>query len=237
MTLQNYSFGDMNMSAVNTSAALKPWGIYDVTFDGISKEEMKGKKDPNASYNTLKISFSNSEGKFSKNLFIPSKPEDYERNERDNKEGHKYQTPSHWEEFKWQLLQLVQVLSPSGIETIQKQSSKFKSPEDYVKLVIDILTKAKGTKTKLKLTGRNSNGNIYADIPRITAVNHDNDLFICNSFVGDRVAWSSYEAGQKALYESAKPTSMESAETKGIDLPDNTEDTSDIDFDSLAADL
>lgn len=233
--MTNFDFGNINnTSAVSNSQSLKPWEIYEVKFDGIEKEEIKGKKDPEASFHTIKLSFSNSEGKFIKNLFIPRETsDDLDRPEFENKEGHKYQRPSRFEEFKWKLLQLAQVLNPEGFEKLQKVANKIKTMDQFIDSIIKIVNAKKGEQTKIKLTGRNVNGVIYADIPNVSAINHDGDLFVSNNFIGPRVAFTSYEAQQAAAYKSAKPTDMVS-QLSNTKVENNSDD---IDFDSLAESL
>ena len=47
--MSTFNFGDVNTtSAVNNSSNLKPWGIYDVEFDGLELNDIQGfmeKKD------------------------------------------------------------------------------------------------------------------------------------------------------------------------------------------------
>ena len=54
MTAFNFG-GIKDNSAVNTSKSLKPWGIYDVTFDGLTRNSIKGKKDPDKVYDVISI--------------------------------------------------------------------------------------------------------------------------------------------------------------------------------------
>lgn len=234
----NFNFGGFEgKSAINNSSALKPWNIYDVKFNGADKEELKGKDS--TVYQTVKINFTGADGKFSKNLFIPKEtPEDMERPECENKEGHKYQRPSRFEEFKWKLLQLAQVINQDGFEKLQKIANKIKTMDQFIDAILKIVNEKKGVETKLKLTGRNSNGTIYADIPNVAAINHDGELFISNNFVGSRVAFSSYEAQQAAAYSATKPTTMgtESPINK-LGTPNVQPESDEIDFDSLAATL
>ena len=55
----------MNFNLTNTNGTssikprLKPWEIHDVIFKGITFNEFKGKKDPDAVYKTMRISFEN----------------------------------------------------------------------------------------------------------------------------------------------------------------------------------
>ena len=238
---ENFNFGGFeNSSAINNSKVLKPWGIYDVTFNGIEKAELKGKQDPNSSYATIKISFSGEEGTFSKNLFIPSRPEDNERREYENQDGSKRKYASAFEEFKWRLLQLAQVVNPTGFTKLQKLAPKIKTMDQFIDLIFKVINEGKGVKTKLKLIGSNRSGSVYADIPRVAAINHSDELFIGNNFVGDKVAFSSYEAQQAAAYQAAKPTEMpknDSLKTDSLKVEEDNGISDDLDFAKLAETL
>lgn len=235
-----FNFGGIQeTSAVNSNKSLKPWGIYSVNFEGLEMEEMKGKKDPNAVYKTVKMKFAGEDGAFSKNLFIPSTEEDAKRPEYENKEGHKYEGPSRFETFKWTLLQLAQVVNPDGYKKLQEQSSKIRSMEDFLKLVMAVANAKKGASTKLKLTGRTTeDGKTYAEIPRIVAVNKEGKVFISDNFVGDKVEFTAYELEKVKAYNTAKPTDVASV-VAGENTPDSVaskeevKDLDGIDFDNL----
>lgn len=237
--MAEFNFGGIQeTSAVNSNKSLKPWGIYTVKFDGLELEEVKGKKDPDAVYKTIKMKFAGEEGAFSKNLFIPSTEKDAERTEYENKEGHKYEAPSRFETFKWTLLQLTQVVNPEGYKKLQEQSSKIKSMEDFLKLIMTVANAKKGVTTKLKLTGRTTeDGKTYAEIPRIVAINKEGGLFVSDNFVGDKVEFSAYEAEKVRAYNTAKPTDV--ASVVASDSPDSNtskeevKDLDAIDFDNL----
>jgi hypothetical protein len=228
--------GISETSAVSKSNALKPWDIYDVTFDGLEQVTMKGKKDPEATYNTIKLSFSGDKGRFSTNLFVPSTQEDITRKVITNKDGHEYEMPSRFEEFKWTLLQVAAVVNPSGYEKLKVQAAKIKTMEDFIKLVLTVANAKKGAKTKLKLTGRNNNGTVYAQIPNVCGISKEGNCYVRNNFIGDNVEFSDYEARQAAAYKTAKPTAMSAiaSPSDNMVVPEVTPaDTSDIDFESI----
>lgn len=237
--MAEFNFGGIQeTSAVNSSKGLKPWGIYAVNFDGLELEEMKGKKDPSAVYKTIKMKFSGEDGVFSKNLFIPSTEEDAKRPEYENKDKHKYEGPSRFETFKWTLLQLAQVVNPEGYKKLQEQSSKIRSMEDFIKLVVTVANAKKGAATKLKLTGRTTeDGKTYAEIPRIVSVSKEGKLYVSDNFVGEKVEFTAYELEKVKAYNTAKPTDVESVVSK--DTPDSVsnnkevKDLDKIDFDKL----
>lgn len=228
-----FNFGGIKeTSAVGAVKSLKPWGIYEVKFDGLELNDIKGKKDPEATYKTIKMSFSNNEGVFVNNLFIPTTDQDAERPVYKNKDGHEYEAPSRFEDFKWTLLQLAQVVNPEGYKKLQEQSSRIKSMDDFVKIVIACANAKKGATTNLKLTGRTTeDGKTYARIPRIVGVNKEGELFISDKFVGDNLEFTLYEADKAKAYHSAKPTDMETVATDAGSESRGSED--DLDFEGL----
>lgn len=223
-----FNFGGINeTSAVNTSKTLKPWGIYEVSFDGVTRKSIKGKKDPDKTYDVIEISFSGEEGSFSTSLFVPNSDQDIERKVNTSKDGHEYQLPSRFEEFKWTLLQIAQVVNPEGYVKIKEKSSAIKTMDDFIKIITVVANAKKGFKTKLKLVGRNNNGVVYAQLPRVCGINKSGECFVSNNFIGDRVEFTSWEASQAKEYNTAKPTVMDP-----IVAPE-PESSDDIDFDSL----
>lgn len=228
--MSTFNFGDVNTtSAVNNSSNLKPWGIYDVEFDGLELNDIQGKKDPDKTYHTIKMSFHGEEGSFSTNLFIPSSEDDTKRIENKSKDGHVYYSPSKFEIFKWTLLQLVQVVNPEGYEKLKAASNKITSMDSFIKVIFKFANEKKGAKTKLKLTGRNNDGKIYPQIPRICGINKNGECFVSNNFVGNKLEFTAWEASQVMSYKNTKPTEMPdiASQVEGVD------ESSDIDFDSL----
>ena len=136
--------------------------------------------------------------------------------------------------MKTKLLQLTQVLNPEGFEKLQKVANKIKTMDQFIDSIIKIVNAKKGEQTKIKLTGRNVNGVVYSDIPNVTAINHDGELFVANNFIGPRVAFTAYEAQQAATYKSAKPTDIAAQLSSNQPKKDESDD---IDFDSLAESL
>ena len=116
--------------------------------------------------------------------------------------------------------QTAQVLNPAGFEKMQAASSKFKSFDDVAKALIQVTDKVKGTKTKLKLIGKNRDGKVVADIPRIVGINKEGVAFISDNYIGDKLFFSDYEETQRSKFVNATPTEMPSdplADTAGID--------------------
>jgi hypothetical protein len=216
-----FNFGISADSAVrNTRRPLTPWNIHDVKFMGCEIKEFDGKKDPTAHYKVLSINFENEDGYFSVTKFFPKAGDD-ERREFDSKNGGKVVMPSNFETLMAVVKQTAQVLNPAGFEKMQAASSKFKSFDDVAKALITITEKVKGTETKLKLIGRNRDGKVVADIPRIVGINKQGESFISDNYIGDKLFFSDYEEGERQKYLKAKPTEMKSedpiADVAGVD--------------------
>ena len=215
-----FNFGISAESAVrNTRRPLSAWNIHEVEFKGCEIREFDGKKDPSAHYKVLAINFENEDGYFSVTNFFPKDGDD-ERREYDGKNGGKVSMPSNFETLMAIVKQTAQVLSPAGFEKMQAASSKFKSFDDVAKALIKITDPVKGTKTKLKLVGRNRDGKVVADIPRIVGINKEGVAFISDNYIGDKLFFSDYEETQRSKFVNATPTEMPNdplADTAGID--------------------
>lgn len=223
-----FNFGISAESAVrNTRRPLSPWNIHTVKFTGCEIREFNGKKDPSAQYKVLAINFENEDGYFSVTNFFPKEGDDV-RKEFDSKNGGKVIMPSNFETLMAIVKQTAQVLNPVGFEKMQAASSKFKSFDDVAKALIQITDKVKGTETKLKLVGKNRDGKVVADIPRIVGINKQGESFISDNYIGDKLFFSDYEETQKANYSKATPTEMpnETVDSK-------IEENNDFDLESL----
>ena len=75
--------------------------------------------------------------------------------------------------------------------------------------LIKITDKVKGTETKLKLVGRNRDGKVVAEIPRILGINKEGEAFVADNYIGSKLFFSDYEEGKRAEYLNSKPTDME----------------------------
>lgn len=215
-----FNFGISADSAVrNTRRPLTPWNIHDVKFMGCEIKEFDGKKDTTAHYKVLAINFENEDGYFSVTQFFPKAGDD-ERREFDSKNGGKIIMPSNFETLMAVVKQTAQVLNPVGFEKMQAASSKFRSFDDVAKALIQITNSVKGTKTKLKLIGRNRDGKVVADIPRIVGINKEGVAFISDNYIGDKLFFSDYEETQRSKFINATPTEMPNdplADAAGID--------------------
>ena len=223
----NLIFDKVNPQS-NVKKPFKPWNIYDVKFEGCSVEHIKGKKDPNATYDILKTRFANDEGYYEERIFFPKDDKDAERPVYKNSEGHDYYGASNLERAMTFVAQVASVMNPEGYKKMQELSKKFTSFDDVCKVLIKITDPKKNSETKLKLVGRkDKNGTVHAVLPKFCAVNKEGELFTCDNFIGDKLFFSAYEEQKKAEYQNAKPTSMPS-ETNDFN-PDGTKGSEDLD--------
>lgn len=208
----------------NTTQYLKAYEIHDVNLTKIEKTEIKGSKDPNAVYPVVALEFTgikDSHGVFTTNLFIPNpdSERDTERPTFQNANGHDYKRPSRMENFQYTLMQLVQILNPEGAKKIIEASSKIKTVDQFVDLVVKALASKTNVDTKLKLVGRNSNGTVYASLPNACGLDKKGQLFPVN-FVGDNLFFSNYELDQQKARNNATPTEMEDTKDDDINVDD-----------------
>lgn len=208
-----FSFAITTDSAVrNTRRPLAPWEIHDVKFKGAEIREFDGKKDPSAHYKLLTIKYENEDGYFNVDLFFPKEGDDV-RPEFDGANGGKVQGASPFETTMAIVKQTAQVLNPKGFEQMQKLSSKFRSFDDVAKTFIKVVSSAIDTDIKIKLTGKNRDGKVVAQIPRILAINKDGEAFISDNYIGPKLFWSDYEVNKRDEFMKSKPTDPEKTET------------------------
>lgn len=234
--MSEFNFGSLatTQATSNVQQRLKPWGIYPVKFSGARKETIKGKKDPNAVYEILKVRFDGADGYYEESIFYP-KDGDEKRPIYTSKDGHEYQGASSFDRTMTFIAQVAEVLNPEGFKKMQAASAKFRSFDDVVTAFIKITDSAKGKETNLKLVGRTQNGNIVASLPKFVAINKNGEKFTCDNFVGDKLFFSAYEESKKSEYLNAKPTTMDSSENSTIanEVDGKAAGSEDIDFESL----
>lgn len=200
-----FNFGISKESAVKTvRPQLKPWNIYDVTFLGCEVREFAGKKNPDETYKVLDIKFENEDGYFTVTKFFP-KPGDDARRKVAAKNGGERELASNFEELMNIVKQTVEVLTPEGFKKMSELSPKFKSFDDVAKTLIAVTDKVKGSKTKIKLVGRNRDNRVVAEIPTITSV-FDGVATITDNYIGSKLFFSNYEESKRAEYLNSKPT-------------------------------
>lgn len=227
--MNNFNFNSLADQKFTSDSQnyLKPYEIYLVKLAKIEKTTLKGSKDPNAEYSVINIEFSNDDGIFNTNLFVPNRPEDFDQ--RESETTHKKQ-PSNWEKFYMTLLQMMDVLNPKASEkfrTLAKEG-KIKDTNTFIELVIKALSGKDFPEVYLKLVGRNSNGSVFASLPTSCWYNSKKvpagvEPLNFISYDKTKLNFSTYEIQQSESYKKAKPTAMSSVDDT-ITEDDNTLD-------------
>ena len=225
----NFNFSNLNNSNFTSTAGqyLRPYNIYTVNLTKIEKSELNG-KDGNTVYPIIELEFTgvgDAKGVFTTNLFIPTSEKDMERRVSTNANGHESPRPSSFENFQYTLMQIVEVLNPSGAEKIKQNGDKIKTIDQFIELVMKALKGKENVTTNLKLVGRNNNGVVYAALPSACGINKKGEIFPTN-FIGDNLFFSNYEITQQKAYQNAAPSNMDKEDTN-----DNASD--DVDLDNI----
>lgn len=207
---------------------LRPYNIYEVVLSSIKKDTLKGKDG--TEYSVVNIEFSGDDGIYTENLFVPTKDDDFKRRTNPTS-GAMY--PSSFEHFQYTLMQIVEVLNPTGAAKIKENGPKIKTLDQFVDLIIKALANVKNEKVFLKLVGRNVKGSVYAALPNSCVLAKDATAetkpspinFISRDKNARGMEFSNYEMNQMKAYQNAKPTPMSDDTT-----PDTAED---VDLDNI----
>lgn len=221
--------------AVSTSMPrLKAYEIHKVKLVSIKVESIKGKKDPDATFDILKVRFENSEGFYEESIFFPKEGDD-KRPTRQNKEGHTVEMPSNFERTMSFISQLGTVLAPAGFNKLK--GLPFKTFGELCEGFIKIMTPAIGTETNLKLIGRtDKEGNFTPCLPYFIALNKSGEVFVSDNFIGETLFFSDYDLKKQKEIRAKKPTDVEAVagnSTAPSAAPSDTADIDAIDFDAL----
>lgn len=210
-----------NLSGVSGSAIqrLRPWGIYEVTFKGI--EPIKGKSKEGKDWQAIKLKFASDQGIFEPMLFCPGEGGDVRPS---GKTGDREWTmPSPLESFMYGIAHVGEKL---GKEDMWKkmQGVAYTLPEDFDKIVKNLTQVISGSvnkTTSIKLVG-DSRG--YAAIPQYVGLSKDGSAFISNNWLGDNLAFSTYEVNQMNKQKNAKPSKVDETTEKEVDSSEGNDD-------------
>lgn len=237
----NFNFSEVSLPS--NISYLKPYTIYDnVVIDKIDTKE--GTSSKGKAWKNMTITFKCEEGIHNESIFWITDNSDFERNTYKKNDGSEGVLPSNWETTRDTMAAIGLTFAPDIFPKLQAASTKAKSFDDIANAYIKMIDSVKGkVSTKMKLVGKNSNGKVYAALPKCigiaqattekAAAEHGvnlNDYYtwlICP--FGDNLKFTNYELQQKAKLEKAKPTSMDSINA-GIDSASDTEID---DFDKL----
>lgn len=203
---------------------LKAWQIHDVEFKGIEFSKFKGRKDPNAEYQALKVKFGNEDGTFEETKFCP-KDGDEVRPENNGR-----QSPSPLENFQFFIAQLGEQLAPERYEKFKGR--RYQLPQDFEKMVNDlgaVLKPAVGKTYKLKLIANKKGEPV---LPYYVNLSKEGKAYPSNNFIGNNVFFTPYELETMEKQKNAKPTAMEGTAGDGVDTtPEETSNNDDLNFD------
>lgn len=218
----NFNLNDVN-GISNSQPRLKAWEIHDVVLKEIKYNEFKGKKDPNATFQTMVIRFENENGYFEEQVWCPKEGDE----KRQVSSGTERENPSNLERFKYLLAHIGEQLSPERYAKFKGVS--WELPKDFQKLVETfkkVMEPAIGKSTKLKLIG-NKKGE--ATLPFFVNISKEGKAYISNNFLGDKAFFSPYELQTMEKYKNAKPTDMPK-DPVTEDLDTTKEDNDDLNF-------
>lgn len=220
--------------AVSTSKPrLKPYEIHRVKLADVKVETLKGKKDPDAVYEILKVRFENNDGYYEESIFFPKEGDD-KRPTRQNKEGHEVESPSNFERTMSFIAQLGTVIAPKEFERLK--GIPFKTFGELCENFINILKPKFGTETNLKLIGAtDKDGNFVPRLPYFLALNKQGEVFVSDNFIGENLFFTEYDLKRKEDLKAKKPTDVDAVEknNSAADAASDTASVDAIDFNSL----
>ena len=235
MSNVSLNFGGGSNFNSNNVPMLKPWGIYDVKFDGAEYSTFAGKTDPSITYEVLKFNFSNEDGKYTETFFAP-KPGDEVRMKRKNANGHEMESPSNSETLILVVGHIISNLAPANFEKLKNMP--FKTFKSFAENVVKATDKAKGNEIKIKLIGNKEN---KARAPYCVSVFKPGEAaVISNDFIGEKLYFSNFELTQMKNMQEAVPTNIgqkiKNLQNSSIEVEDDSDNTSEeetLDFDLL----
>lgn len=207
--------------------------IYEVKFDGAEIQDIQGVKDTSQVYKVIKLKFSNDDGSFEHTVFEP-KEKDFEdtENEFQNKNGitEKIKQPAPVKGMMLLFKHLIDAVNPEVAKQIDKQEIQLTAPNwDKLRaLVVDLVKPGIGSTTKIKLVVDNKNEARFPGY--FTAYNREGKAYIRNNFIGNKVAFTPYEATKIKTASSAKPSNVSAFEPSMEDLSNKPDGANDLDL-------
>lgn len=220
--MANFSFND---NEFKVSKAIAPYGIYDVIFKGCEYKtgESNGKK-----WESFNFRFETEIGEYYSDCIFFDEATANERRTMDLSNGGKLTYPSSYEVTMKFFVQLIKALNPEGLKTMQ--GSTYNSFKEVCDKVIEILSPKLGTKTKIKLDGKNVKGNIKACLPKFVKISKNGEAYMSDLFIGKDVKMTPYELGKRNAYFASVPSKPQ--DNSG-DILAVSNDTSDNDLSGL----
>ena len=194
---------NFNLSKTNGTAVtrLRPWTISEVSLESV--ELKTGTSAEGREWKAMQFNFKGDDGIFEYKVFCPGDKGD----ERvvGNTNGRDWEMPSAMEQLQFAIAHICTALAPNEFEKLR--GVELDLPKDFEKLtkaVRQVLAKAIGVKTHLKLVG-NSKG--FADVPKFVNINRTTkDAFISNNWIGENISFTPYEVQQMKKAANSTPT-------------------------------
>lgn len=205
--------------------------IHEVVLASCKTEDIVGVKDTSITYKVIKIEFENEEGIYQHTVFEP-KGDDFVNLETEyTKDGrtNKIKQPSGVQSMMLLFKHMIDGFAPEIAEQIDsgKKSLVAKDWDDLRILVVKILGAAAAAKreNKIKLVKNKKGEGIFPGY--FASLNKEGKPYIKNNFVGQKVAFSAYEAQRMQNEANASPTNMNNS---GFNLPNNSSADLDLTF-------
>lgn len=227
----SYSFDTTAGASQSTKKpALEGYKIHTVKLSDCKVEDIKGVKDPDVTYKVIKIVFNNEDGEYEHTVFEP-KQADFERGKSEGvKDGKAYNIPqpSNVETMMLLFKHIIDGFVPEWAEQIDsgKKSLVAKDWDQLRNLVVKILTVGKGRENNIKLIKNKKGEGVFPGF--FTALTREGQAYVKNNFIGQKVAFTTYEVQRAQNEKTASPTKMESS--SNFSIPGGSNKDLDLDF-------
>jgi len=209
----SFSFSETAGTSQSTAKPrLEGNNIYSVKFQGCELQDIVGVKDPTALYKVLKLKFSNEDGTFEHTIFEP-KENDFDRRETEytkNGKVEKIPQPSNVESMMLLFKHAIDAINPTIAKQIDDGSKNLgaKDWDTLRALVAKILDAGKDSETHIKLVKNNKGEAAFPGF--FAGLTREGKAYIKNNFIGDKLAFSTYESQKIKDAAGAKPTTAKS---------------------------
>jgi len=220
-------------SQSTTKPRLAGNNIHDVKFAGCEIKDVQGVKDTSIVYKQLILKFENEDGVFEHTVWEP-RPEDFQRRETEfkNKDGkiEKIPQPSNVESMMLLFKHAIDSVNSTVAKEIDAKTKNLSASTwlELRALVAAILDKGKGTPTRIKLL-KNSKSEEAVFPGFFAGLTKEGVAYVKNNFIGQKVAFSTYELQRINNEATAKPTKVDSFATS-FTSPSNEPSGLDMDF-------
>lgn len=233
----NFSLENSQVSAAGSNY-FKPY-----TINKINKIEAKwvnGNKD-GKDWKAIDVTFTGKDGSIRERYFVPMTDE--EGVKRGTNQAGLPCFPSAYETLKQLAIHVLGNFAPAQFEKFKKYVTKVKNMQQFLDGFIKLINEAPENEIDIKVVGRNSQGKVYASLPRPCSVSKgENDDYMENgepaptfpiNFLGNNLEFTAYEVQQSNKMKNAKPTKMDDAIAESVDGGSDDLNLEELDLDSL----